>query len=230
MEDNLTDQQRADQIRDWLGANGWYLLAGVVLGLAGLFGYRAYQGHVQQQAEKASAVYEELLATVRARRGTRAAELMQELARDYKSTPYVDLGRLLMARVSIDGGKADEAVGYLRQVADGARSREIGEVARLRLGRLLVQEERYEEALKVLVPPRGSALAARYHDARGDAYAMMGKNAEAAREYQQALAEEDSGVLDPAFVQAKLEEVGNGGPPGVIAGDAGPAPANVPAN
>lgn len=226
MEDNLTDQQRADQIRDWLGVNGWYLLAGVVLGLAGLFGFRAYQGHGQQQAEKASAIYEELLATVRAKRGTRAAELMQQLATDYKSTPYVDLGRLLMARVSIDEGKPDAAVGYLRQVADGARSREMGDVARLRLGRLLIQEEKYEEALKVLAPPRNSALAARYHEVRGDAYSAMGKNAEAASEYQAALKQEDVGVIDPPFVQAKLEEVGNGGPSGVTADDKAAAPAN----
>lgn len=226
MEDNLTDQQRADQIRDWLGVNGWYLLAGVVLGLAGLFGFRAYQSHGQQQAEKASAAYEELLATVRAGRGTRAAELMQQLAADYKSTPYVDLGRLLMARMSIDEGKPDAAIDYLRQVADGARSREMGDVARLRLGRLLIQEEKYEEALKALVPPRNSALAARYHEVRGDAYSVMGKNTEAASEYQAALGQEDVGVIDPLFVQAKLEEVGNGGPPGVIAGNTAAAPAN----
>jgi len=222
MEDNLTDGAEAEQVRHWLGANGWYLLAGLVLGLAGLFGYRQYTGYHQHQAEQASAVYEELLAALRANRGPPAADLMKQLVADYAATPYPDLARLLMARASIDQGKPDEAANYLRQVADGARSREIGEVARLRLGRLLIQEEKYDEALKVLVPPRGSALAARYHEVRGDAYSAMGRNSEAAGEYQEALKSEDIGVIDPPFVRAKLDEVGNGAPPTAAAP---PAPA-----
>jgi predicted negative regulator of RcsB-dependent stress response len=227
MDDNLTDQQRADQVRSWLGENGWYLLAGLVLGLAGLFGWRQYSGFSQHQAEEASAIYADLQVAVRASRAARAEELLKQLATDYKSSPYIDLGRLLMARSAIEQGKPDAAIGELRQVVEGANSTEIGDVARLRLGRLLIQEEKYDEALKVLVPPRGSALGARYHEVRGDAYYAMGKNAEAAREYTAALTPEDVGVIDPAFVRAKLEEVGGGAAPGVVASDVAPAtPAN----
>lgn len=226
IEDNLTDEQRAEQVRDWLSANGWYLLAGLVLGVAALFGYRSWISHGTQQAEQASAVYEELLSTVRAQRGTRAVELLQELSTNYKSTPYVDLGRLLVARASVDQGKPDEAIRYLREAAEGARSREIADVARLRLGRLLIQEEDFEEALKVLVPPRKSALAARYHDVRGDAYTAMGRNDDAAREYQEALEYDDIEIIDPVYIQAKLDEVVNGGPPGVIVNDDDGASAN----
>lgn len=223
MDDNLTDQQRADQVRTWLGENGWYLLAGLALGLAGLFGWRQYSGFSQHQAEEASAIYADLQAAVRASRTTRAEELLQQLASEYKGTPYLDLGRLLVARAAIEQGKPGEAIAGLRQVAEGATSTEIGDVARLRLGRLLIQEEKYDDALKVLVPPRDSALGARYHEVRGDAYYAMGKASEAASEYQQALQPEDVGVIDPAFVRAKLEEVGGSTPPGAVASDAAPA-------
>lgn len=162
-----------------------------------------------------------------AKRESDNKELLKQLATDYKSTPYFDLGRLLVARTAIEQGKPDAAIGELRQLAEGANSAEIGDVARLRLGRLLIQEEKYDEALKVLVPPRGSALGARYHEVRGDAYYAMGKNAEAAREYTAALTPEDVGVIDSAFVRAKLEEVGGGAVAGMAASDVAPAaPAN----
>ncbi len=227
MDDNLTDQQRADHVRNWLSDNGWYLLAGLVLGLAGLFGYRQYTGYNTHKAEEASAVYADMQAAVQAGRSSRVDELAKQLAADYQSTPYLDMAYLLLARTSIDQGKPDEAIAYLRQVTDGAKSREIAEVARLRLGRLLIQEEKYDEALKVLVPPGGSALAPRYHEVRGDAYYAMGRNAEATQEYQQALAADDSAIVDPGLVRAKLEEVSGGGPAGVALSNAAPAaPAN----
>lgn len=231
MDDNLTDQQRADQVRNWLRDNGWYLLGGLVLGLVALFGWRQYESASAADAEGASAQYEELLAAVRVDRTTRAEELLGELERDHGPSPYLDQARLLMARVKIDKAQPDEAVQYLEKAMKDATSGEIARIARLRLGRVLVQQEKYDEALKVLALPGDSAFDARFHEARGDAYYAMGKTAEARQEYEAALAGADATLGDQAFLQAKLDEVGGTGAPATVdpapatAADAPPAPA-----
>jgi len=209
VDENLTDQQRAAQVRDWLAENGWYLLAGLVLGIGGLFGWRQWQSYDTGYGEKASVLYEEMLAAVRVNRVVRAEEIAAELARDYGRTPYDDQARLIMARVKLERSLPDEAIGYLEQAIKEAGSDGIAQVARLRLGRVLIQQEKYEDALKALPLPKDSAFAARFHEVRGDAYYAMGKLEEARTEYAAALeAAEADGVVDPQFLQAKLNEAG----------------------
>lgn len=208
MDDFLTDQQRAEQIRDWLRHNGWYLLAGLVLGLGGLFGWRQWQGMQVTQAESASAVYQELLGAIRVDRAARAEELAAQLAKDHAGTPYLDQARLAMARMKLERSQPDEALSFLRQVASDTRSEGMRNIARLRAGRVLAEQQKYDEALAELKVPSDSAFAARYHEARGDVYHAMGKLAESRDEYQKALETGEPGVIDPALVQAKLDDLG----------------------
>lgn len=212
MDDNLTDQQRAEQVRGWLGENGWYLLAGLALGLAALFGWRQWTTQSETTAEQASALYEEMLTAVRVERYVRAEEIAAQLAKDYSRTPYVDQARLLLARVKLDRSLPDEAARYLEQVVADSSSPGMVSIAKLRLGRVLIQQEKYDEALKVLAPPQDSAFQPRFHEARGDAYYAMGRNEDARREYQAALKGVEEGLMDPAFLQAKLDEVGGAAP------------------
>lgn len=210
MDDLLTDQQQAERVRGWLQENVWYLIGGLVLGLGALFGWREWQNYRTTQAAAASATYEELLGAVRAGRTARAEELAAQLARDYAGTPYLDQARLAMARLNMDRSKPDEAVIYLRQVAEEGHSEEMRHIARLRLARVLVEQQKYEEALKWLEVPQDSAFAARFHEVRGDVYHAMGRFGEAREEYLSALNNGDAGVIDAALVQAKLDDLGLG--------------------
>jgi predicted negative regulator of RcsB-dependent stress response len=216
VDENLTDQQRAEQIRTWLTENGWYLLAGLVLGLVALFGWREWSSRSVAQAEQASAIYEELLGAIQANRAVRADE--------HASSPYLDLGRLAMAKMKMERSAPEEAAAYLAQVMKKANSEEIASIARLRLGRVLIQQEKYAEALDTLEVPAGSAFAARFHEARGDAYYAMGKAEDARREYEAALAGSQL-PAEQAFLEAKLAEVSGPAPPADAAAAVRPAPA-----
>lgn len=225
MDDFLTDQQRADQVRGWLRENGWYLLAGLVLGLGGLFGWRQWQGINVTQAEAASAIYQELLGAIRVGRTARAEEIAAALAKDHSGTPYLDQARLAMARMKMERSQPDEALTYLRQVAGESGSDEMRHIARLRAGRVLAEQEKYDEALAELKVPADSAFAARYHEVRGDVYHAMGKLVESRDEYQKALDTGEPGVIDQALVQAKLDDLGLGSEPAAMDAPAAPAPA-----
>lgn len=223
MEDNLTDQQRAEQVRNWLSENGWYLLAGLVLGVAALFGWSKWNTYSTAHGEEASALYEELLAAIRVERATRAEDVAAQLARDYASTPYLDQARLAMAKMQLEHSRPEMAVKYLEEVVRDTGSAEIADIARLRLGRVLAQLEKYDEALKVLAVPKDSAFELHFREVRGDVYYAMKRFDEARAEYQAALRSDQSGAGDQAFLQAKLAELPGSTPP---AAAAGPAAAN----
>jgi predicted negative regulator of RcsB-dependent stress response len=209
VDDLLTEQQQAEQVKGWLRQNGIFLAAGVVLGLGALFGWNQWNRYQERQAEEASAVYETFLKSVRAGQFEQAEAGMATLAGEYGSSPYADQGRLAMARLSLDQGKADKAAEYLQQVANTATSEEFRNIARLRLARVLIFQEKYDEALKALPDPGSTAFAPAFHDVRGDVYYAMGKQAEARSEYEQALnSDASSPVIDRIYVQAKLDDLG----------------------
>jgi len=215
----LTDQQQADRVKSWLNQNGGAVLAGLALGLGGLFGWNYWQGYQQEQAELASATYEQLLESVRSQRVVRAAELELELAEAFSGSPYVDQARLALARLHLDRNENDEAERYLALVADDPVSDEIGQVAGLRLARVQLHREQYDAALSSLSDiDENSAYAPRYHEVRGDVYAAMGDSAQARVEYETALASTEPGVLNRAYVQVKLDNLEPPAEPGVKTG------------
>jgi predicted negative regulator of RcsB-dependent stress response len=205
----LTDQQQAEAVKSWLRQNGAFLVAGVVLGLGGLFGVNQWNRYQDRKAEEASAFYETFVQSVRANQVEQAEAGMATLASDYGSTPYADQGRLAMARIYLDQGKPDKAAEYLQEVAKTATSEEFRNIARLRLARVLIFQEKYDEALKTLADPGSKAFAPAFHDVRGDAFYAMGKQAEARSEYEQALnGDAAAAVIDRTYVQAKLDDLG----------------------
>jgi predicted negative regulator of RcsB-dependent stress response len=209
VDDLLTDQQQAEVVKSWLRQNGVFLAAGVVLGLGALFGWNQWDRYQERKAEEASAFYETFLQSGRARQLEQAEAGMATLAADFGSSPYADQGRRAMARLYLDQGKADKAAEYLQQVAETATSDEFRYIARLRLARVLIFQEKYAEALKVLNDPGSRAFAPAFHDVRGDVYHAMGKQAEARSEYEQALNSELAAqVIDRTYVQAKLDDLG----------------------
>ena len=209
MDDLLTEQQQAEQVKGWLRQNGVFLVAGVVLGLGALFGWNQWNRYQERRAEEASAFYETFMQSVRANRFEEAEAAMATLAAEFGSSPYADQGRLAMARLYLDQGKADKAAEYLQQVANSATSDEVRNIARLRLARVLVFQEKFDEALKALPDPGSRAFAPAFHDVRGDVYYAMGKKAEARSEYEQALNSEAADqVIERTYVQAKLDDLG----------------------
>lgn len=220
MDEQLTDEQQAEKVFRWVRENGWYLVGGLVLGLGALFGWRQWEARNLAQSEAASALYAELLTAIRVDRSTRAEEIAAELARDFGSSPYTDQARLALAHLQLERGKLEEAVTQLREAMAQANSAGIAHIARLRLARVLLHQEKAEEALQLLQVPERSVFAARYHDVRGDALYALGRLDEARKEYEAALQGAGDGVIDQAFVQAKHDE---------LAGDAAPAVAGAPA-
>jgi predicted negative regulator of RcsB-dependent stress response len=209
VDDFLTEQQQAEQVKGWLRQNGLFLIGGVVIGLGALFGWNQWNLYQQRQAEAASAAYDVFLVAVRGGLLTEAEAGMNTLASGYKSSPYTDQARLAMARLYLDQSKPDQAVDSLRQVVTTAASPEFANIARLRLARVLVFQEKFDEALKNLPDPDSKAFAPAFHDVRGDVYYAMGKFAEARSEYEQALNGELSATaIDKNYVQAKLDDLG----------------------
>lgn len=234
----LTDQQQAERVKHWLTRNGFYMVLGVALGLAALFGWNQWQAWQGRQSAAASMRYEALADAVRGGRLDEAVAYLEGLDQDFGGSPYVDQGRLLVAKLQLDRNDSNAAADQLRRVAQDGASAEMRQIGRLRLARLLIFQEKAPEALEVLQASVLPAFAPAVHEVRGDAYYALGKTAEARGEYEQALnTDVGATVINRLLVQAKLDDLGgatseSSGPAdgAQAAAPAVPAPAPVPAD
>jgi predicted negative regulator of RcsB-dependent stress response len=215
VDEYLTDQQQAEKLQRWWKENGAFVIAGLVIGVGGLFGWRQWQDYKLEQAENASAAYEQLILSIGGNRGNEAAEHLLVLTDDYSRSPYIDQARLAMAKMHMDRNSPAEAAEELELLLAQSDNAQFHHIARVRLAKIRLHQGDYDAALASLAPGAPSAFVPQYHDVRGDVFFGMGRFDEARAEYEQALFTAAPGVIERALVQAKLD-------------DLGPAPVNLP--
>lgn len=205
MED-LTDNEREEQLRRWWSDNWAWIIGGVALGLAILGGWQYWQRHQLQSAERDEASYLAVLAALDGNNRDEAVKQAAELQQRRPGSPYVDQSDLSLARAAVDRREFDEAARLLRGVAERSGDAELRLVARTRLARVLLEQGKHDEVLGLLDPAQAGAFAALAHEIRGDAFAAKGDVAQARAAYEAAIAAStpDSGI-DSVFVELKRD-------------------------
>jgi predicted negative regulator of RcsB-dependent stress response len=223
----LTEAQEAERAKRWLRENGAFLLAGIVLGLGGLFGWQAWQDSERETAGQASIVWQQLQAAVEGERYNEVNDTVALLQNEYGGTPYVDQARLLLARTYMDRNDPEAATAELQALMSGGSDPYLRRLAALRLAQIQVYRGDYDAALATLGPTETSALAGLYYELRGDAFVGLTRLEDARSAYEQALAADVAGVLDRSFVQLKLDDVVGSLAGGAAAVESRPEPADA---
>jgi len=204
--EDLTDNEREEQLRRWWSDNWAWIIGGIGLGLAILAGWQYWQRYQQQNVERDEASYMAVLESLNREQREEAVKQAAELRERRPDSAYADQAELALARAAVMQREFDEAARLLRGVADRSRDAELRLVARTRLARVLMEQGKHDEALALLDPQQAGAFAALVHELRGDALAGKGDAAGARAEYDAALAAAgpESG-LDTQFIELKRD-------------------------
>ncbi|MDB6100965.1 MAG: hypothetical protein JWO52_964 [Gammaproteobacteria bacterium] len=222
MEEYLSEREQWEQIRAWLRDNGPWIIAGIAVGAAALGGWRWYQDHVDSVGAQAGAKYTQVVDAFGHGDRTQGFVLLGELERDYSSSPYVDQGKLMAARMYVDSGDLDKAVAELQAVAEHSKDSELELLARLRLARVQIAQKKADAALATLNGVKPGAFEPRYHEILGDAYYAKGDKATALKEYLKAKIA-DFGDSDSQQLDLKISDLSADKPPSVAKTVAPPA-------
>ncbi len=203
----LSDNEREEALREWWRDNWAWILGGIVLGIALLAGWNYWGTHQRKQSETAAQLYSDVETALTNRDAAKSEEALAALTAKFDSSPYSAQGRLAVAKLHVDAGKYAEAETRLRQVADGSKDKELANVAKLRLARLLIQQGKNDDAVKLLEPLTAGGFGAEAREVRGDALFAKGDKEGARAEYAAALTDADAAV-DRSLVELKLQDVG----------------------
>jgi predicted negative regulator of RcsB-dependent stress response len=228
-EEFLTDDEQLEEVKRLVAEYAPWIIPAVIVGLGFVFGFRYYHSHQEQRALNASSQFSDMNAAIQSNDRAKARQLADALIKDYPSSPYADQAQLAVARLYVDDGEDANAIAPLTQVMEHSADNELRHVARLRLARVQIDQQKPDEALKTLSDDPG-AFAAAYHEVRGDAYYAKKDLTQAAEQYKAALAAGSADSMDSALLALKIADLGvPQAPPVPPIGAAAPAPVAAPA-
>ena len=127
----------------------------------------------------------------------------------FSSTAYAPRAALLAAQVNIHSKDLARAKQQLQWVLDHAAETGLHNVARLKLASVLLDEKKYDDAIKLLDTTTAGAFTGLYADLKGDVLSAQGKTEEARASYKLALEKTDAQSKYRNMIQMKLDTLGN---------------------
>ena len=179
MAENETEEQQLDAIKEWWNKNGNATIIGALLGVGALVGWKGWGSYTEQQYLLASDRYNAMQESILQQDIDAVMVQAQLLKQDYSTTPYAALASLMLAKAHAENVEHQEALDNLQWVVDNAKQETLRAVARLRMIRLHIVEDRLEEAQVLLNQTYPLSFASLKEELRGDWHASRGEFEEA---------------------------------------------------
>ncbi len=222
MDEYLSEAEQWERAKSWLRSYLPWIVGGVVVALAALAGWNWWKERQDRLGAEASARYEQMTDALQKNDPTRAKAIAAELAKDYPDSPYVDQAHLFEARLAVEANDLPKADSLLRGVMERTKDDQLALVARMRLARVQLAQNKPDDALATLNGAPAGAFEARFHEVRGDVLFAKGDKPGALKEYLAALASADARSVDTQSLQLKINDLKTADAPAPAAS----APAN----
>lgn len=184
---DLEEQEKIDGLKSWWETYGTLLIVVIATFIASIGGVKAWNYYQQQQIGQAAELYSSLLQVEASGDSKKISDAAHLLMEGFPSSGYASRAALISARASFDSGDVQNAKSRLQWTLDNTKEDELKDLVRLRLVGMLLDEQKYDDALRLLDTKHGESFDGLYADLKGDVLNAAGKIAEARIAYQTAL-------------------------------------------
>lgn len=205
---DLQEQEQLDSLKHFWKQYGNLITWVLIIALGGYAAFNGWQWYQRDRAGKASVLFDELERAVEANDVDKTARVFSDMKDHYGSATLTGQGGLLAAKLQFEKGQPDAARASLDWVIANASEREYAAIARLRLAGVLLDEKKYDEALKALPTDAPKSFEGLVGDRRGDILQAQGKLDEARAAFRAAYDAMDPAVDYRRIIDAKLTALG----------------------
>ena len=199
MEIYSTEEQQAEAIKRFFRENGLSLALGVIVGLGGLYGWKAYNQNQITTAEQASDAYTKLVES------DSVLASADAFISENKDTQYATLAAFVAAKEAVDAQNLDLANEKLSWIVTNVDNAQLKAIATTRLARVQIAQQQYDDALSTLNAPLPEAFNANVAELKGDIYTQQGNKEQARVAYQAAV--DAGGLTSNPLLQIKLDDL-----------------------
>ena len=195
-----TEEEQVEKIKKWWNSNGKQIIAGAVIGLAGIWGWNTYSDYQDKQSLNARGLYLSYASD------SNNLGAYDKLTTDFSSSTYSDQAILLMAKYLFDAGSYTQALGVIKPLINNPSS-VIANTATLRVASIYLQQGQHDQALSILEGQSEDGFSGLVFSLMGDIYLDLGNHLEAQKYYSLAIdnVAEDSNLSQ--LIQIKLDDL-----------------------
>ncbi|MEQ1558431.1 MAG: tetratricopeptide repeat protein [Methyloglobulus sp.] len=200
-----TEEEQLEAVKRWWKENGTSTIVGLAIGIAVIVGWNYFQDHKKEQANQASAIYDQLIKASETNQKDSVDKLAKRLEEQFSGTNYAAYAGLFQAKFKVDQGDIAGAKDILKKIAAGS-DKELSHVAKIRLVKLMLASGEYEDGLKLIngIDQSGAAkFSDNYDELVGDLYVALDRLDEARTSYQKA---QKNGYQSP-LLQLKIDDL-----------------------
>lgn len=205
---DLQEQEQLDALKAWWKENGNKLLGVLLVLVVAMGGWRGWQYYQHKQASEAATLFAEFVKQLGSNDAKRVNDAAAMVMEKYASSGYAPRAALWAAQVNEQGKDMARAKTQLQWVIDHAGEDGLKGVARLRLAAVLLDEKKYDDALKLLGDKHPASFDGLYADLRGDILSAQGKKDEARSAYKLAYEKIDARSMYRNLIEMKLDALG----------------------
>lgn len=216
------ENEDIEALKLWWNEYGRSVVVGVVFAVVTIGGWNFWHQYQEKQSEEASTIYYQMIenyeelersmlpqnrANPQSENPDKLVKLgafqqsVKNLKDQYSGTEYAHYARLMAAKYYVLEQDLDAAEAELRDVLQHSPNKNLELLTTLRLSRVLAENGKMEEALKLTLVQSPGSYEAAFLEVRGDIYLQQDKPQEALAAYSQArqLSEQASPDLDMKY-------------------------------
>ena len=195
-----TEKEQVEQIKKWWNNNGKQIIAGAVIGLAGIWGWNTYSDYQDKQSLNARSLYLSFASD------SNNLGAYDKLTTDFSSSSYTDQAILLMAKYLFDAGSYTQALGVIKPLINNSSS-VIATTAALRVASIYLQLGQHDQALLILKGQSDDGFSGLIYNLMGDIYLDLGNRTEAQKYYSLAINNVTENSNLTQLIQIKLDDL-----------------------
>ncbi|WP_439239762.1 YfgM family protein [Lonepinella sp. BR2474] len=142
------EEQELNEIKSWWKENYKSLIAAVIIGAGGVFGWRFWQDYQASKAQQMSAQYEQAVySNVDA---TTKNTQIDAFVKEHSKTGYATLALLEKAKSAVQNQDFSQAEVALKDAMAQAPDEILSSIAGIRLAEIQLQQDKFDEVLSTL--------------------------------------------------------------------------------
>lgn len=203
----LTEQEQVELLKNWIKQYSLVILTGILLAVAAISGWHYWEQRQYKRETHASAIFDEMVNSSIQHDTEAVIVQANKLKEHYSNTPYGQMALLMLAREAVLQKNYPAAEKNLSTVLEHCKIASIRQIARIRLARLLIEQNKAKDALHLLNTVDDTYFSGLIDEVKGNAYFAMKNTAMARQWYQKALTELPNAEVLRPLLQMKYDNL-----------------------
>lgn len=206
--------EQSELVQKWLRDNGVSIIAGIVIGLVGIFGWQQWRNHQARNESQASQLYQQMQIAQASGKPDAASQLTDQLMKDYAKSPFTVFAVSDRAKQQVQAKQLDKAEASLKWAESHASAPALKSLTLLRIAQVELARDNGKEALATLERIPADSYQGLVQELRGDVLVKLGRPDEARKAYQAALSTMGKEAPQRGALQMKLDDLAVAGKQG----------------